>query len=197
LAAVPAGAVVVAADSGAGHAHALGLRVDVAVGDFDSISPAVLEEVERSDARVERHPRDKDATDLELALDVALGFQPRRILVVGGAGGRLDHLLGELMLLASEPYAAVEIDAQLGRAAVHVVRRERRLSGRPGELISLFAVHGAATRVVTEGLVYPLRDEELAPGSSRGVSNLFAEPFVRVSLGAGVVLAVRPDGTVS
>lgn len=188
---------MVAADSGAGHAHALGLRVDVAVGDFDSISPAVLEEVERSDARVERHPRDKDATDLELALDVALGFQPRRILVVGGAGGRLDHLLGELMLLASEPYAAVEIDAQLGRAAVHVVRRERRLSGRPGELISLFAVHGAATRVVTEGLVYPLRDEELAPGSSRGVSNLFAEPFVRVSLGAGVVLAVRPDGTVS
>jgi thiamine pyrophosphokinase len=105
LALIPGGASVVAADRGADHALALGLRVDVAVGDFDSISPAGLAELERSGARVERYPVAKDACDLELALDAALSLRPRRILVVGGAGGRLDHLVGELLLVAAEAYA--------------------------------------------------------------------------------------------
>lgn len=190
---VPPGAVVIAADSGAEHALELGLRVDVVVGDFDSISEETLAVVERAGARVERHPEAKDATDLELALDAALKFGPERIVVLGGAIGRLDHLLGELLLLAADAYAGVQVDAQLGAAAVHVVRSERLLSGEPGELISLFAVHGPATGVVTNGLVYPLHGETLAPGSSRGLSNVFATAEVRVSLEGGVLLAVRPS----
>lgn len=189
---VPARSLVVAADRGAEHALALGLSVDVAVGDFDSITPGVLAALERAGGRIERHPAAKDSTDLELALDAAMAFRPRRILVVGGAGGRLDHLLGELLLLGAEAYAGVELDALLGRATIHVVRRERLLAGRVGELVSLVALHGPAVGVVTEGLAYPLRGETLAPGSSRGISNLFAARDARVALESGVVLAVRP-----
>lgn len=190
--AVPAGALVVAADSGADHALALGLRVDVAVGDFDSIGADSLAALERAGTRVERHPAEKDATDLELALDVALTFAPRRIVVVGGDGGRLDHLLGELMLLGSDALAEVEVDAQLGRATIQVVRRERVLRGRAGETVSLLAVHGPADGVVTDGLVYPLRGETLEPGSSRGISNVFAADEARIALERGVLLVVRP-----
>jgi thiamine pyrophosphokinase len=189
---LPPDALVVAADGGADHALALGLRVDVAVGDFDSISPAGLAELERSGTRVERHPAAKDATDLELALDAATAFEPRRIVVVGGTEGRLDHLLGELLILGSDAYAGVELDALLGAATVHVVRGERRLGGEPGELISLLALHGPAHGVVTAGLEYALRGETLAPGSSRGISNVFAAPQARVSVERGVLLAVRP-----
>lgn len=189
---VPAGAVVVAADGGAEVALGLGIAVDVAVGDFDSIAPDTLETLERSGARIERHPREKDATDLALAFDVALGFGPRRILLVGGGGGRLDHLLGELLLLGADAYAGVEVDALLGAVAVHVVHGERLLAGRPGELVSLFALHGPAVGVVTEGLVYPLRGETLPAGSSRGVSNVFAGEEARISLERGVLLALRP-----
>jgi thiamine pyrophosphokinase len=191
-ASLPADAVVVAADGGADHALALGRRVDVAVGDFDSISEAGLEALERAGARVERHPVEKNATDLELALDVALGLAPRRVVVVGGVEGRLDHLLGELLLLGADVYAGVELDALLGGATVHVVRGERAIGGTAGETISLFALHGPAYGVVTDGLVYPLRGETLAPGSSRGISNLFAGPEARISVEQGVVLVVRP-----
>jgi thiamine pyrophosphokinase len=185
--ALPHGATVIGADGGAG----VGVPVDLAVGDFDSLAATALAGLER----VERHPVDKDATDLELALEAALREQPERILVVGSAGGRLDHLLGSLLLLAADAYAGVQVDAQLGDSAVHVVRGTRVVHGEVGELVSLFAVHGAAHGVTSEGLVYPLRGETLQPGSSRGTSNVFALPRASVSVESGVLLAVRPTGS--
>jgi thiamine pyrophosphokinase len=189
---IPPGSAIVVADGGAEHALRLGLSIDVAVGDFDSLSASDMEAVDRAHTRVVRHERTKDATDLELALDLALEQDPRRILVFGSGSGRADHTFGQLQLLAADAYRSVEIDAQLGPATIHVVRGERSLSGRPGELISLFALHGPALGVVTKGLVYPLRGETLAPGSSRGVSNVFAEPEARITATHGVLLAVRP-----
>jgi thiamine pyrophosphokinase len=182
---------VVAADSGIDHALELGLTVDLAIGDFDSaVTP--LDELEAAGTRVERHRVDKDATDLELALDAALAWGARRVLVIGGIEGRLDHLLGELLILGSESYAGVELDAVLGDARVHVIRDERRLSGTEGELISLFALGGPADGIVTEGLAYPLRGEALVPGSSRGLSNSFSSPEARITVESGLLLAVRP-----
>jgi len=186
------GAFVVAADGGADTALALGLHVDLAIGDFDSLSAGGLAALERAGTRIEKHPAAKNATDLELALDAALAAAPRSILVVGSAGGRLDHVLSSLELLASSRYVGVELDAQLGDALVHVIRDSRAFQGTPGELLSLHAVHGAARGVLTEGLRYPLVGETLEPGSSRGVSNVFAEPEARVSLTEGVLLAIRP-----
>ena len=197
VAVIPADALVVAADGGAELALSRGVHVDVAVGDFDSISPEGLAALEAAGTRTERHPREKDATDLELALGVARDLRACRVVVIGGGGGRLDHLLGQLLLLGAEAYRDMEIDAQFGSAVVHVVRGERVFAGVPGELVSLLALHGPAHGVVTEGLVYLLRGETLEPGSTRGVSNVFAEPEARIGVGSGVVMVVRPSGSVA
>jgi thiamine pyrophosphokinase len=71
------------------------------------------------------------------------------------------------------------------------------LHGEPGELVSLFALHGCAGGITTEGLVYPLHGEALEPGSSRGTSNAFAAPQARVTVEHGVLLAIRPGGSTS
>ena len=189
---MPEVATVIAADGGADRALALGLPVDLAIGDFDSISPTGLAALEAAGARVERHPAAKDATDLELALDAAIALDPARIVVIGSSGGRLDHLLGSALLLGLERYAGAEIDAYLGAALVQIVRGSRALSGTPGELVSLLPLHGAAEGVTTEGLEYPLRSEILAAGTSRGVSNVFVAAEARVTVARGCVLAVRP-----
>jgi thiamine pyrophosphokinase len=190
--AVPLGAPVIAADGGLEHALALGLEVTVAVGDFDSASPEAVAVAEAAGVRILRHPEEKDATDLELALDVAATMTAGRILVLASDGGRLDHLLSAALLLASDRYAPWQVDAFLGEARVHVIRRERVLEGAPGELLTLLAVNGPAEGVRTEGLAYPLRGETLEPGSSRGVSNVFTAPTAHISLERGVLLAVRP-----
>jgi thiamine pyrophosphokinase len=189
--AVPLGARVIAADRGLEHARALGLEVTVAIGDFDSASPEAVAAAAAAGTGIERHPTDKDATDLELALDAALALGPARILVLAGDGGRLDHLLSMLLLLGSPRYGSVQIDARIGRAHVHVVRGERALEGTPGELISLLALHGPAD-VRTQGLAYALAGETLEPGSSLGVSNTFATAIARIVVERGVLLAVRP-----
>ena len=191
---VPPGAPVVAADRGLEHAVALGLDVTIAVGDFDSASPEAVSVAEAAGVGIERHPAEKDATDLELALDAAIRMSPRRILVLASRGGRLDHELATLLLLASERYASAEIDASIGDAHVHVVRGRRAIRGEPGELITLLAVNGPAVGVTTEGLAYRLRGEALEPGSSRGVSNLFESEEARISVDDGVLLAIRPGG---
>ena len=190
--AVPPGATVLAADRGLEHARALGLEVAVAVGDFDSASPEAVAAAERAGTRIERHPAEKDATDLELALDVAIDLQPAQILVLAGRGGRLDHELSSLLLLASERDASARVDALVGEARVHVIRSERDLQGVPGELLTLLPANGAADGVRTDGLEYRLRGETLEPGSTRGVSNVFAESTARITLGRGVLLAIRP-----
>jgi thiamine pyrophosphokinase len=190
--AAPLGAPVIAADKGLEHALALGLEVTVAVGDFDSASPGAVAAAEGAGVRIERHPHAKDATDLELALDVAAALDPNRILVLAGTGGRLDHELSLLLLLGSERYDAVEIDALVGSAHIYVVRGTRTLQGTPGELLSLLPL-GRADGVTTEGLAYALRGETLDPGTSRGVSNLFEAETAHVSVERGVLLAVRPE----
>jgi thiamine pyrophosphokinase len=191
---VPDAPTVVAADGGLDRARALGVDVDVVIGDLDSVSASALAAAEASGTRIVRHPAAKDATDLELALDEAVALGARRVLVVASAEGRLDHLLASLLLLGSERYAAVELDAVVGDALVHVVRGERALTGTAGEVVSLIAVGGPAHGVTTAGLEYPLAGETLRPGSTRGVSNVFLRDEARVGLGSGVVLAVRPGG---
>jgi thiamine pyrophosphokinase len=194
VSAMPAGAAVVAADRGLEHAQALGLEVAVAVGDFDSASPEAVAAAERAGVRIERHAAEKDETDLELALNAAIDLRPARILVLAGRGGRLDHELSSLLLLAAERYASAQVDAHVGEAEIHVVRDACELEGEPGELLTLLPVHGAAEGVSTDGLAYPLRGETLDPGSTRGVSNVFAASTARVTLERGVLLAIRPGG---
>ncbi len=192
LEAVPDDVLVVAADSGIDAAHALGLTVDVAVGDFDSVTPEALRRAGAAGAVVERHPEAKDTTDLELALDAAMARGPERILVVGGHGGRLDHFLANALLLAAPAYAGVELVAQMGPARVTVVRGSATLRGATGDLVTLLALNGPALGVTTDGLLYPLADERLDPSSTRGVSNELVGETARLHVREGVVVVVQP-----
>lgn len=179
---------VIAADSGLDLAHALGVEPQVVVGDLDSVSAEALT---RHAGTVERHPVDKDATDLELALVAAIARRPDRIVVLGGHGGRLDHLVANALVLTAVP-AAIDVEWRAGAARVHVIRERGALSASPGSLVSLVAVGGDATGVTTSGLRWPLTDDTLRFGSTRGVSNEFTAEAAVVTVRTGVVLAILP-----
>jgi thiamine pyrophosphokinase len=192
---LPDGAYVVAADSGLHLADGLGLRVDRVVGDMDSADPARMDVAEQRGATIERHRPDKDATDLELALLAAQRHGVDRILIVGGAGGRLDHFLANVGLVTSPRFADVQIEALFGDARVSVARGGQEpveIDGRVGELVTVLPVGGDARGVTTKGLEYPLQGEDLPLGTTRGVSNLVVDTPASVALDEGIVLVVRP-----
>lgn len=196
--------LVIAADSGLDVALTAGLTVHHVVGDMDSVDPEALAAAVSAGAEVHRHPADKDATDGELAVDLAVGKLGEaeavpgggrgRLLVVGGGGGRLDHLLGDLLGLASDRLARFWVTAHFGSATVSVVRpgQQRAIIGCSGEVVSLLAPLGPARGVTTSGLRWALTDGDLAPGSTRGISNALEQATATVELRQGVLLAVQP-----
>jgi thiamine pyrophosphokinase len=199
---LPRGSVVVAADSGLDRLTGL-VRVDHVVGDLDSVDDAALRHAQVNGAEVHRHPADKDATDLELALDLVVGeLVPATgltsLLVVGGGGGRLDHLLADLLALTSPKLAHLRVTARFGEATITVVRPDeaRTVAGRAHEQVSLLPLHGPADGVTTTALRWPLLDAHLAAGTTRAMSNELEGPAATVRLTRGVLAVIQP-GTVA
>ena len=180
---------MIAADSGFDHARRLGIEVDVLVGDLDSVSPQGLALA----GVIEKHPSDKDATDLAIALHAALREGAASVFVVGGGGGRIDHFLANAALLASAEYRDLTLTWLPGTAVISVVRDRIELSGSPGDLVSLLPYGGRVGGVTTTGLRWPLHEAELPPGTSRGVSNQMVGRIAIVELKEGTLLVVRPD----
>ncbi|MGH8927852.1 MAG: thiamine diphosphokinase, partial [Acidimicrobiia bacterium] len=184
---VPPDAFVIGADSGLDHARALGRGVDLLVGDLDSVSAEGLSVA----TDVRRYPADKDETDLALALEAAAQMSPIRVIVVGGAGGRIDHLLANAALLCRSEYRDFQITWLPGRATIYVVHGRLDLEGSPGDLVSLLPYGGPATGISTDGLRWPLAAATLEPGATVGVSNEMREVTATVSVTDGTLLVIH------
>lgn len=185
--------LVIAADGGARHAAAFGRSIDRWVGDGDSIDPASLASLRQAGVPVDLAPTDKDETDAELALIAAVAADPARITILGALGGeRLDHELGNVWLLAHPSLPgrdAVLLDA---RTRIRLVGPGRAdLGGRVGDVVSLLPFGGDVAGITTHGLRYPLRDEPLLGGRSRGLSNVRDAADAAVTVGAGRLLVVE------
>jgi len=190
---------LLAADGGSFHLLALGLLPSAVIGDLDSLSTADRRRLEAAGVRLLQHPRDKDETDLELALHYAVEAGHRSILVVGALGGRLDQTLGNLSLLADPALEGLEVRLDDGVEEAFFVRggeapsrgANRRIHGCPGEVVSLLPWGAPVEGVTTDGLRWPLRGETLFPHKTRGISNELLGETASVTLTSGLLLIVH------
>ena len=184
---------VVAADGGARHAERLGRPLDLWVGDGDSVDPELLAALERRGVPVRRSPTDKDETDAELALLAALETDPERITILGALGGaRLDHALGNVWLLDHPALDGRDVRLLDAGSRIRVVAPGRvALTGGVGDLVSLLPFGGDALGITTSGLRYPLSDEPLRSGPSRGLSNIRTSAEAAVEHRSGRILVVE------
>lgn len=183
---------LICADGGALHALALGLQPNKIVGDLDSLDKAA--QTHLSGARFYTYPAVKDETDLELALLLAAQDGADEIVVLGGFGGRLDQTIANVLLLTLPQLDHIATRLVDGEQEAFIIREQALIEGQPGDLLSLIPLGGDAEGVITEGLLYPLRDETLRFGPARGVSNVLTAATARVSLRRGLLLAVYIPG---
>ncbi|WP_457637326.1 thiamine diphosphokinase [Oceanithermus sp.] len=183
--------LVVAADGGVRHAEALGVEPAVWVGDFDSVN---LEDLTRW-AHLPRmeYPRDKDATDAELAAQVALKSHPASILFAGGLGGELDHELGNLMLAVALARRGVRTAVSSGPTwAFALVPPGLELDLEPGTPFSVVPLTDLKG-VIIRGGRWGLEDAELPLGSGHGLRNVAAGSVsLKLAQGRAMVVANLP-----
>jgi thiamine pyrophosphokinase len=192
---------VIAADLGGHHASAWGWPVHLLIGDLDSLDPGEVQALRDAGVPVITAPVAKDETDLELALARALEEGLEQIVICAALGGRVDHLLANVLLLARPDLEGRDVLIADGQQTVRLLRNcdpdrpaALALSGRAGDLLSLLPVSDAAVGVTTEGLLYPLNDETLYLGQGRGVSNEFLGGEARVRLRSGMLVVVHTQG---
>lgn len=185
--------LIIAADSGAETALHYGHVPAVVVGDFDSLSMSTAE-LEAKGSILVRAEVEKDETDTELAIQVAIERGATDITLLGAIGGaRFDHTIANILLLAD--IATVPIRIVDGPMTCWLLRGpdSTNITGQNGDLLSLFPLTGEATGVRTLGLYYTLHGETLRFGRPRGVSNLLTGEHAEVSLESGMLLVIHTD----
>jgi len=183
-------AAIVCADGGARLARRLGLIPAAIVGDFDSLDDETVGFFSRRGSRILRWAAEKDETDTELALREALAMNPEAVWIFGALGGRLDHTLAGLSLLASGVGQGVDVRLLDPWCEAFLVRQERILEGEPGQTVSVFPLGGQAGGIDLEGFEYPLEEATMSVGHPYGISNRLAgsRGVIRVRHGALVVI---------
>jgi len=179
---------VLAADGGYVRAEELGLVPDAFIGDYDSSDPP------QSDGETVFLPREKDMTDSEAAIDLALSRGYDRIFVLGGLGGRFDHTMGNVSLLLKYQNSADWLEFKDGFNRVF-------LAG-PGtcsvpadryQYLGLIAYGGPVCGLTVQGTKYPLSDFTLPDDTTLGVSNEIQGERAELSFSEGRLLVIQSN----
>ena len=174
------------------------------MGDGDSIGGEALAALEAGGVPIERSRPDKDESDTELAIRAAIRLGASGVVIVGALGGpRIDHAFANVGLLAMPELAGRSATILDGRGRIGLIRApgpdgepvERRLPGRPGDLVSLLPMGAGVEGVTTSGLAYRLVDEPMPSGRARGLSNVRTAPLATVVVRRGQLLVVESPAT--
>lgn len=182
---------IICADGGTRHALSLNLQPNLIVGDLDSAAKDALAKFKNNGVEIELYPRDKNETDLELAIHRATEFHPQQILILAALGGRLDQTLANITLLTDPGLSAFDVRLDDGVEEIFVCRNQMNVYGRAGDLVSLIPWQGAVTGIQTKNLRWALQDETLYPDKTRGISNEMTDQAASISIGSGLLLIVH------
>jgi thiamine pyrophosphokinase len=193
LAQIRAADALIAADGGALPLLRLGLPPQLVIGDLDSLDADSQAALLAQGVELRRYPRAKDQTDLELALLYVAGRGAAPIDILGALGGRWDHTLANVALLALPELRGRRVRLLADAQELFLVRDTAAIEGRAGDTVSLLPLTPEARGVTTRGLLYPLDDATLRYEQARGVSNVLRKPPGQVTLRDGLLLVVHHD----
>jgi thiamine pyrophosphokinase len=182
------GDFIVAVDGGANKLVKTKFRPDIIIGDMDSINSAARSAFKN--VKMISYPREKDAVDLELALNYCIEKKFTELLILGAIGSRADMTLTNVFLLDRIP---AEISAKILHLnqEIFLIRKEAELHGIPGEVISLFPLNKAVKGLTLKGFKYELKNFNLRFGIGLGLSNEFKDKKAKVSFSDGPLVCVH------
>ncbi len=178
----------IAADSGYHTAKALGERVDVLLGDFDSIGSVPRD----GDYEIQQVPAEKDYTDTQLAVEIAVERGAEEIILVGGLSGRLDHTLSTLAILEDLHARGIYGTVTDGQSRARYMKSSSTLIARSGyKYLSLIAADEVVKGVDVEGCKYPLKRAVIRRRTQFAVSNEITGNVAFIAVRKGGVFIIE------
>lgn len=183
--------LVISVDGGALHLRRFGIKPDLLVGDFDSITSECLKEYESQEVEIVKFPVQKDMTDTEIAVEIALERGSSHVVFLGAMGTRLDHSLSNIFHLKKLYDSKVTGILADERNEITLIDSSIRLNRVEGMKVTLLPLTNIVKGVTTKGLMYPLYNATMNLGSSWGVSNEFSADIAEVTITEGLLLVVK------
>lgn len=183
---------IIGADRGALFLVSHGIVPDIAVGDFDSVSPAALEQIRAgSKETITCDPVEKDLTDSEMALDLALGTRPESILLVGVTGTRMDHTLASIQMMTRALQRQVSCSIMDSHNYITLTGSQAVVEKCGFTYVSLLPLTPEVTGITLQGFQYPLDNATLKLGQSLAVSNRLTGASGIVTIESGLLLIIQ------
>lgn len=183
--------VIICADSGANCMYDYGIMPQYLIGDFDSISKTALDYFMSSKCIVETFPKDKDYTDIELALLKAMELESDTIAFLGCLGSRADHSFANFGLLLKCINNNIKGYIRNENNYIELLNSPSVILGKPEENFSMLAYNSPVTDLSLSGAKYPLTNYRLEIGDSLTVSNKFLNRRVEIRFSSGTLLLLR------
>lgn len=183
--------VIICADGGAEYALKCGVVPDVLIGDLDSLDMNTLDKIKDTECRILRYSREKDYTDTQLALEYAVKIGAEEIIMLGSIGDRVDHSLANIYLLIQLVHRKIKACIINEKNFIYLIDKHIKLNGNKGDVLSLIPISGDVHGIFTKGLKYGLSGTNICIGDPVGVSNVFLENDVEVSIESGLLLVIR------
>jgi thiamine pyrophosphokinase len=181
------GDLVVAADSGYNNAQKLGAKIDLLVGDFDSI-----EKIPDDVGEIFRVPAEKNETDTQLAVELALGRGADEIIIVGSTSGRFDHAASLLAILEDLWDKRIPAIVVNGHNRVRFLRNSGVIILRSRyKYFSIVALDEKVKGVSIEGAKYPLKNKEILRREQFAISNEIVKNCALITVKKGAVYVVE------
>jgi thiamine pyrophosphokinase len=180
----------ICADGGVRHARDLGVVPDLIVGDFDSLPDEVLREYSMAGIPIKRYPADKDKTDMQIAVDMAVDMGASQVFLLGAFGSRWDHSYANMLMLYRLARRGIKAQILDSHNVVMVSSGKVEIEGEIGQTLSLLPLSGDVRILRTDGLKYPIVDGILPLDFPYGVSNVLVKPRAEVHVGSGWVMVV-------
>lgn len=186
---------VIAVDGGARIAQHFKQPIDLLIGDMDSLTEDEFQAIADSGVEIQRHPPEKDFTDLELALITITERGYDWIRIIGGIGGRVDQTLANIYLLTLSELSDCDVQIVAGKQTMYLLRSgTHTLHGTKDDTISLLPIGGAVHGIHSTNLYYPLNEDTLDFGHARGISNVMTANTATLTIREGNLLVVHTIG---
>ncbi|KKU83594.1 MAG: Thiamine pyrophosphokinase [Microgenomates group bacterium GW2011_GWA2_47_8] len=182
---------IIGVDRGAYWLIANGITPDIAIGDFDSVSASELREIKQKVKRVEEHPKEKDFTDMELAVEHAITIQPAEVIIYGAIGSRFDHTMGNIYLLERLFEKGIIGAIHDLNNEVRIITGQITLRKEPRYCyVSLLPIT-ASVEITLSGFFYDVTRASIRRGQTLGISNEIHEDEATIEVHRGKALLIQ------